>query len=70
MSGMTIDLQAIFSWVGGGEEWLESFHRAESYAGKNKYVNAFPACNIWGLMPQYGLDVQGGCTSLRVKGSD
>lgn len=34
LSGLAVDLQAICSWVGGGEEELDSFHRAGSYAGK------------------------------------
>lgn len=59
MSGTTIDLQAICPWVGGGEEELDSFHGAGSYAGKNKeeHVNAFPACRDWGLMLQSSFDI-------------
>lgn len=34
LSGLAVDLQAICSWVGGGEEELDSFHREGSYAGK------------------------------------
>lgn len=33
---MTIDLQDICPWVGGGEEGFDSFHGAGSYAGKIK----------------------------------
>lgn len=34
LSGLAVDLQVICSWVGGGEEELDSFHSAGSYAGK------------------------------------
>lgn len=68
---MTIDLQANCPWVGGGgEEGLDSFHWAGSYAGKIKHVNSFPARAVWSPMPQYGLGVQDGFICLWVKDSD